>query len=219
MQNKRVVLLGFEKMAEYAMYPVARDLAAVRELEAFHSIREFVEDECPMAIDILFVSAKYLGFEIAKRMTAIREVCPMTEIVCISLDTLSLFICRKLMKNGIDVLFLNMETQADYDRASYAIKNRGRYYPEALKTAIENRDFICDGGLHTLSRKERDSLVLTMQGYTLKAIAREMQITKTTASTMRRNSYRKIGVNNLADLIKFGLNYNLHVLEGNENAV
>ncbi len=214
MHDKRVVLLGFDKMSEFVMHSVIRDLASVREIEVLSGIDELGTCRNSMVIDILFINIRIFGFEITKQMNAIREYCPITHTVCISHETVSLFICWKLAKNGIDVLLLNIQTKAEYERAALAIKNRGRFYPETLTVAIENREFISDGGLHILSKRERDTLVMTVRGYTLKEIAYEMGITKTTASTMRQKTYRKIGVNNLADLIKFGIRYNLHQLEG-----
>ncbi|MEE9330021.1 MAG: helix-turn-helix transcriptional regulator [Parvularculaceae bacterium] len=49
-----------------------------------------------------------------------------------------------------------------------------------------------------LSKREQELLVILVQGYTLKQIAHQLNVTPNTAATMKTRIYRKLGVKNLA---------------------
>lgn len=59
--------------------------------------------------------------------------------------------------------------------------------------------------LQRLSNREREIVRLIIQGFTSKEIARELEISKLTVDTHRKNIQNKLGVSNTVGLIRIGL--------------
>ena len=69
------------------------------------------------------------------------------------------------------------------------------------------------GPLETLSQREREILKLVADGKTSREIAERLSISPKTVDTYRSRLMSKIGVKNLAGLIKFAIRHGLISLE------
>jgi RNA polymerase sigma factor (sigma-70 family) len=67
--------------------------------------------------------------------------------------------------------------------------------------------------LEALSPREREILQLVAEGQTSRAIAERLSISPKTVDTYRSRLMRKIGVKNLAALIKFAIQHEVISLE------
>jgi len=219
MNSLRVVLFGFCNMAEYIVAPLVREIVGVREVETVYSMKELAHIDSTRLVDILVFNAMAIGFNMDNQLQRIKIQFPEAFIICMSPYPLSEYISMKFVKNGIDVLFSNIDCRTEYQRATAAIQVRRRYYPPALRRIIEERTCIVDRGFRFLTHKEHAMLVLTLKGLTLKEIANELSVAETTACTTRRNVFRKIGVQSLVELVKVGYHYNLNHVEEPEYAL
>ena len=219
MSNVRVLLFGFRKMAEYVFSPMVKEMTGVREIEIAYSMHELEQVDSRTLVDIIAINAMSIGFNMSNQLQKIKMYFPEAFIICISPHRLSVFICWKFIKNGIDALIANIENGTEYKRAIAAIQIRRRYYPPALRQSFEDNEFNGDRGYRFLSYKEHDSLVMTLNGLTLKEIAENLDVAETTACTTRKNAFKKLGVRSLVDLVKVGIQFNMHNREEQENAV
>ena len=69
------------------------------------------------------------------------------------------------------------------------------------------------GPLETLSQREREILKLVAEGETSREIAERLSISPKTVDTYRSRLMSKIGVKNLAGLVKFAIRHGLISLE------
>lgn len=69
------------------------------------------------------------------------------------------------------------------------------------------------GPLETLSHREREILKLVAEGKTSREIAKRLSISPKTVDTYRSRLMSKIGVKNLAGLIKFAIQHGVISLE------
>ena len=69
------------------------------------------------------------------------------------------------------------------------------------------------GPLETLSQREREILKLVADGKTSREIAERLSISPKTVDTYRSRLMSKIGVKNLAGLVKFAIRHGLISLE------
>jgi len=69
------------------------------------------------------------------------------------------------------------------------------------------------GPLETLSQREREILKLVADGTTSREIAERLSISPKTVDTYRSRLMSKIGVKNLAGLVKFAIRHGLISLE------
>ena len=84
--------------------------------------------------------------------------------------------------------------------------NRQLSSNEALqKLMSENERLKGEMRLQRLSNRERQILRYIVKGATSKAIAVELDISKLTVDTHRKNIQQKLGVNNTVELIKIGM--------------
>jgi DNA-binding NarL/FixJ family response regulator len=84
--------------------------------------------------------------------------------------------------------------------------NRQLSSNEALqKLMTENERLKGEMRLQRLSNREREILKFIVKGSTSKEIASELDISKLTVDTHRKNIQQKLGVNNTVELIKIGM--------------
>lgn len=219
MEKKRVILFGFKKMEEIMVAATVRELTDSPELEVMADFAELENADSSTLVDVVVVCAEYIGFEVNKRMKRVTEICPEATLMCISLIKLSPYICWKFVKNGVDIMLCNIESEVEYQRAFAAIRKGRPYYPEELRRSIDNNELCEHRGLNIISKKEREALEMTVEGYALKEIAYRMHIREATVCKMRTNAFRKTGVQNLPELIKLAMTFNLHYAKDRENAV
>ena len=165
------------------------------------------------------MSASYIGFEVRRKLHRITTVCPEALLMCVSIHELSPYICWKFVKNGVEIMYTNIDTETEYLRAKAAIQKKRPYYPEDLRKAIENNEFCEVRGFDIISEKERVALALTVKGYPIKDIAARMRIREATVSKMRTNAFTKTGLRSLPELISLAMRFNLQYHEEDEDAV
>lgn len=219
MTTTRVLLFGFCKMAEYVYSPMVREMTGVRDVEIVYSMNDLGKVDSSKLVDVIAINAMAIGFNMNNQLQQIKLYFPEAFIICISPHRLSMFYCWKLIKNGIDALIANIDCGTEYKRAAAAIQVRRRYYPPELRQHFEDNSFAGDRGYRFLSTKEHDTLVLTLQGLTLKEIADSFSVAETTVCTTRKNALRKMGVRSLVELVEIGVQFNLNQTEENQNVM
>lgn len=210
MSTTRVIMFGFQNMNEYIFTPMVKEITETSSIEVVHTIDEFDQLGSEVLVDIIVISIMAVGFNVNLQLQHIKIRFPEAFIICISPHPMSNFFSLKLVKNGIDALVMNITCDTEYQRMRAAIRNRRKYYPAALRDYMDAGNIYCNQGYRFLSKNEYNALVYTLKGLTLKEIAKELDIAETTACTTRQNSFRKMGVTNLVDLVKIGFQFNLH---------
>lgn len=207
------MLFGFKNMSEYIFTPMVRDITGVSDIEVVYTMHDLEQVDTGILVDIIALNAMAIGFNMNKQLQTIKLKFPESYIVMISPHQLSTFFSLKLVKNGVDALVMNIQGSTEYKRMKAAIQTRRRYYPPDLRDMIDSTTINCNQGYRFLSKNEYSLLVLTLKGMTLKEISNELDIAETTACTTRKNSFRKMGVKCLVDLVKIGIQFNLHQQE------
>ncbi|HQL33511.1 MAG TPA: LuxR C-terminal-related transcriptional regulator [Treponemataceae bacterium] len=219
MASVRVVIYGFNDMAEFVFSSFIRDLTGVREVEAVYTMDELAALDSSRLVDYLAFTATALGFNLDNQLKRMKLQFPEACLVCISPHRISDFIGMRLFRSGVDILLANIDSHIEFQRAKAAIQGKNRYFPPSVRNIITERTHVYDNGYRFLSHKEHAMLVLTMKGMTLKEIARELNVAETTACTARRHAFRKMGVRSLVDLVRVGYQYNLHHTEKSDYAL
>lgn len=218
-ENKRVIIFGFTKSEEIILKPLIREMTELNEFECIRSYSVLSECQRGRFVDIIVVSAMFIGFEVKRNMGRITQWFPESLIVCVSPYELSAYICWKFVKNGVEIMLTNMDSETEYQRAKVAIQKRRSYYPEVLRLAIERNEMVEAHGLNIISEKEREALAMTVAGYPVKDIAARMKIREATVSKMRTNAYTKTGLRSLPELINLAMRFNLHYREKKDDVV
>jgi DNA-binding NarL/FixJ family response regulator len=206
-------------MSEIAMKPLIREITEGMNIETIAGFQELEKIDRSTLIDLFVMSASYIGFEVQRKLHRIKTICPEALLMCISIHELTPYVCWKFVKNGVEIMYTNIDTETEYLRVKAAIQKKRPYYPEGLRKAIENNELCELRGFDIISEKERLALALTVKGYPIKDIAARMRIREATVSKMRTNAYTKTGLRSLPELISLAMRFNLQYQEEDENAV
>jgi len=116
-----------------------------------------------------------------------------------------------------------MPLTASFERANFILKSNGYdVITMAILDTISGKKFFCSEALHIimdghnrkkesvgkrnlLTNTELELIQLLMQGKTAKEIAELRCLSHHTVNTHRKNIFRKLGLNNVQELIKFAL--------------
>lgn len=90
--------------------------------------------------------------------------------------------------------------------AIYALHNRKSYFSKEIHDKIKDYEKKVDSN-KTLTKREKQILQLIARGRTSMAISQELNISKLTVDTHRKNIHKKLHIDTNAGLIKFALKY------------
>ena len=219
MNIPRVIFFGFSGMAEFIFAPLVKELTGIRMLETVYTFDELHDIDTATDIDMIVINAMIIGFNMHKQLQTIKLRFPEAYLLCISPHGIASFLGVKMIKYGIDALFTHIYSESEFKRGAAAIQTRRRFVPEYIKQRMHEPEPVKCKGYAFLTDKEHALLVQTMDGLALKEIAANMHIAETTACTVRKNAFRKMGVRSLVDMVKIGVQYNLHSREERAHVV
>ena len=211
--NKQVILYGFKKMGEFIFTPLVREMTGVYEVVVAYHLKDLETLGKSLFVDVIVLNAMAIGFNMHRELDEIKLQFPEAFIVCVSPHGLSHFLCWKFIKHGVDALVVNIATALEFKRAVAAIQSRTRYVPPDYRRSLDNTYEYTDRSFNFLTLKEYQILVLTLKGLTLKEIAFQVGIAETTACTMRKNTFKKTGCHSFIELVKMGVQNNLHCID------
>ncbi len=183
---------------------------AVDGLEALELLEAVVPDVLVMDIAM----PRLNGIEAVER---IQELGLETKVVILSMYSNELLV-RQALQRGARVYLLTESGTNELLLANRAASGGGTYLspaiseallPEALMSAAEEESPDFD----PLTPREREVLLLIGAGNTNQAIARQLGISVKTVERHRANLMGKLGVNNLAELIRLAIKRGLIQLD------
>ncbi len=199
MNEKEVVMVGFDSKAFLILQPLVCKLFGIANCDCVETETELFHYESCVAA--LFVSTGYFGFDFTARVARIRAFFGSITIICYAAHMIEGRIGTFMAKAGIDVLYANIDSKNEYDRASFAIRNRQRYFPRNVRDVLFAQDAQVPVKFFQLTGKEKECLLLTVRGLSIKEIGKEMRISHGTVSAMRRNTQTKIGARSTSEMI------------------
>ncbi|RLD10838.1 DNA-binding response regulator [candidate division KSB1 bacterium] len=146
------------------------------------------------------------GIEAAAQL---RKDCPGTRVIALSMHADKRFVAG-MLKAGAGGYLLKNSAFDDLVQAVSTVM-AGEIYLSSKIAAVVIKDYIQSSrreksaDLDALSSRERETLQLLAEGKTTKQIAGELFISVKTVETHRQNVMKKLGISNLADLVKFAV--------------
>ena len=199
-------MVGFNKKGYLLVNPLVCLLFGIQSCEFVETEEQlFTYDQ---TVEALFISTFYLGLDFKNRIKKIRDFMGGIRIICYATHRIEHCIGKYMAKSGIDILYANIDTDPEYEKVMFAIRNNQRYFPKNV------RDALCSNGLDEpvkffqLSLKERESLDLTIKGLAVKEIAEAMNVSTGTVSSMRKHTMTKLGAQTTQELIHLAHMYN-----------
>ena len=168
-------------------------------LQSAHDLEKFMQNNNP---DVLILDISILCLKGIQYLGEIKANHPETAIVILS-NHISRYEIGNLNKIGIkNILYKTAEKHDIFEAINAAIKGKKYYSPEIVDMLLETREKkVSPDNAFTLTNSEKDIVVLIARGLTTKEIARQKNISFHTVNTHRKNIFRKLGINNVSELL------------------
>lgn len=203
MENSYTILLADDQflitealqkiLSETEGFAIAGILQSAYDLEKFMQTNH---------ADVLIIDISILCLKGIHYLGEIKANHPGTAVVVLS-NHISSNEMNTLNKAGIKTILYKTAEKHEIIEAIHAAINRKKYYsPEIVDMLLETRvkkDIPAEAS--PLTGSEKDIVVLIARGLTTKEIARQQNISFHTVNTHRKNIFRKLGINNVSELM------------------
>jgi DNA-binding NarL/FixJ family response regulator len=172
-------------------------------LDIVRSPEELVKFFSRNTCDILTIDISILRPNDLHKLGNLKAGHPATVIVVLS-SQVSRVEVSSLNKMGINtILYKNAERQDIFEALHAALKGRKYYSPEIMDMLLvdHNKPDI----VISLTGAEKEVVGLIAEGLTTKEIAERKNISFHTVMTHRKNIFRKLGINNVSELMMFAI--------------
>jgi DNA-binding NarL/FixJ family response regulator len=156
--------------------------------------------------DVLIIDISILCLKGIHYLGEIKASHPGTAIVVLS-NHISIHEINTLNKDGINtILYKTAGKNEIFEAIHAAIKGKKYYSPEIVDLLLEAREKKDNPAeASPLTSSEKDIVVLISKGMTTKEIARQKNISFHTVNTHRKNIFRKLGINNVSELMMYAM--------------
>lgn len=172
-------------------------------LKTAYDLEKFMQNHTP---DVLILDISILSEKGIQYLGALKSNHPETAIVVLS-NRVSSDEFGNLNKTGIkNILYKTAEKHEILEAVSTAIKGKKYYSHEIVEMLLETRekkDNPEEAG--TLTVAEKDIVVFIAKGFTTKEIAKQKNLSIHTVMTHRKNIFRKLGINNVSELMMYAM--------------
>ena len=187
-------------------------LSVIGEVADAEQAEDAVRRLKPDVLIIDFTLPGSSGLDVAQHVA---QVSPQTKVLILSANTEEAYVL-KVLRSGAMGYVQKQSRAEDLVQAVYAVAEGRRYVSPALSeqaietyVALQKKRDPNLSAFNMLTSREREILRLITGGYTNHEIAEQLSISPRTAETHRYNMMRKLGVRNLADLIRYALQYGI----------
>jgi two-component system response regulator NreC len=189
---------GVLRAGLYALLNAEPDLEVVGEAADGHEALRRAGELQPDVV-LLDISMPGLnGIEVAGRL---REMLPSTHVLVLTIHTDG-DILREAIKVGVRGYIIKMATHPELLDAIRTIARGDSYIHPALAPAVVQA-LSSDPSAESLTSRETEVLGFVAQGCTSSQIAEMLNISERTVKFHRTNLMRKLGVRNLAELVRY----------------
>ncbi len=165
----------------------------------------FLLEHIPVDLVLLDLDMPVMGgTEVLRRL---KETRPRVKVVILTMHD-EPAVVRDLMDRGADGYLLKTCGRDELLRAVQAVKDGNRHFSTAITEGLLRQRMeksVGDGRLRELTTREREILGALAEGLSNKEIGERLFISARTVDTHRSNLMKKLGVHNVAGLVRLAM--------------
>jgi DNA-binding NarL/FixJ family response regulator len=145
----------------------------------------------------------------------IRERCPSTRVIMLSMYSDAVHVYRALQAGAAGYI-VKKSVSKEVVEAIWAVHRGGRYVSKQLADSVIDHMVhrsAPDDPLQRLSSRERQVLQLLAEGHSVAEIAATLSLSPKTVETYRARMMEKLGIHELAGLVRFAIQQGVTSLE------
>ncbi|HUV95327.1 MAG TPA: response regulator transcription factor [Anaerolineae bacterium] len=180
--------------------------------------RDAVRQIAQLRPDVAIVDIAMPELDGIETTRQIREVCPLTKVIILSMYSTSERIFRALQAGALGYL-LKESAGAEVVKAIRVVHSSHRYLSQRISDRVID-DYIrqrrlgdTESPLAALSSREKEVLRFVVEGKSSVEIAGTLFLSPKTVETYRARLMRKLGIRDLPSLVKFAIRHGLTPLE------
>lgn len=177
-----------------------KDVSISGEVNDGLELLEFLKNSSPEMVIVDISMPNLRGLEAIRE---IKRTHPKVKILVLTMHKKKAFV-RQALKDGADGFLLKEDAGGELIRAVETIRNGNKYISPLLSDLLASLT-LDEEETEVLTRREREVLKLLAEGKRTNEIARALYISPYTVRRHRSNIMEKLGVNNLADLVKYAI--------------
>jgi DNA-binding NarL/FixJ family response regulator len=169
-------------------------------------------ENCP---DIVLMDHAMPGLNGTEATRIIRERCPSTRVIMLSMYSDAVHVCRALQAGAAGYI-VKKSVSREVVEAIWAVHRGGRYVSKQLADSVIDHMVhrtVPDDPLQRLSSRERQVLQLLAEGHSVAEIAVTLSLSPKTVETYRARMMEKLGIHDLAGLVRFAIQQGVTSLE------
>lgn len=162
----------------------------------FMELKEAIEKE---DFDVLLLDIHFGKHDGRKIISEIKQLAPCMKIIALTSHTDAVTI-KSSLNAGFDGYLLKIDNREDIEKALKAVTRDEKYFsPKTQQTFFEMR---ASRNKVELTEREKEVLQLIVYEKTTKEIAEQLCLSEKTIETHRANIMLKLGVKNIAGMVK-----------------
>ena len=175
--------------------------------------REAVQMTLDLCPSVVLMDIAMPGLNGIEATHQIREICPDSHIVILSMYATSEYIYRALQAGALGYL-LKESAGSEVVDAIRAVSAGKMYISRKIQTKLgKNINDQKKSPLERLSRREREVLQLTVEGKTSMQIGDILSLSPKSVDTYRSRIMKKLDIHDTPALVKFAIQHGLTALE------
>lgn len=177
--------------------------------------REALRQAIELAPDVVVMDVSMPNMNGIEAARAIRARLPATQVVMVSMHSSPEYVQRALEAGALGFL-VKRSASRDLIAAVRAVHAGRRFFGENVAEDVIERYVGSNGErdpLAALSARERQVLQLLAESRSVAEIARELSLSPKTVETYRARLFDKLGIHDLAALVRFAIRHGVTPLE------